>query len=130
MEYYIKQKIFSWNDRFTIKNNQGQDVYSVEGELFSWGKKLHVQDMSGNEVLYIEQRLWRFLPTYSLFIEDKEVAAVIKELTFLRPRYTIEGPSWNVEGSFWEHNYQIVEQGRAIADISKEWLSWGLCTEH
>ncbi|MEG0474849.1 MAG: LURP-one-related family protein [Carnobacterium sp.] len=125
MEYYIKQKIFSWNDRFTIKNNQGQDVYSVEGELFSWGKKLHVRDMSGHEVLYIEQRLWRFLPTYSLFIEDKEVAVVSKEFTFLRPRYTIEGPSWNVEGSFWEHNYQIVEQGRAIADISKEWLSWG-----
>ncbi|WP_313469057.1 LURP-one-related family protein, partial [Carnobacterium sp.] len=76
MDYYIKQKIFSWNDQFTIKDSHGQDVYSVEGEFFSWGKKLHVRDISGNEVLYIEQRLWRFLPTYSLYIKDKEMAIV------------------------------------------------------
>lgn len=125
MEYYIKQKVFSWNDQFTIKDSQGQDVYSVEGESFSWGKKLHVRDTSGNEVLYIEQRLWRFLPTYSLYIEDKEVATVSKEFTFFKPCYLIKGPSWQVEGSFWEHNYQIVEKGGVIADISKEWLTWG-----
>lgn len=125
MDYYIKQKIFSWNDQFTVKDNQGKDVFSIEGKLFSWGKKLYVYDMAGKEVLYIEQHLWRFLPTYSLYIEDKEVATVSKEFTFFKPRYTIEGPSWKVEGSFWEHDYQIVEQGRVIADISKEWLTWG-----
>ncbi|WP_313469050.1 LURP-one-related family protein, partial [Carnobacterium sp.] len=48
-----------------------------------------------------------------------------KEFAFLKPHYTIEGPSWQVEGSFWEHDYQIVEKGRVIADISKEWLTWG-----
>lgn len=125
MDYYIKQKIFSWNDQFTVKDNQGKDVFSIEGKLFSWGKKLYVYDMAGKEVLYIEQQLWRFLPTYSLYIENEEVAVVSKEFSFFKPRYMIDGPSWKVEGSFWEHDYQIVEQGRVIADISKEWLTWG-----
>lgn len=125
MDYYIKQKIFSWNDQFTVKDNQGKDVFLIEGKLFSWGKKLYVYDMAGKEVLYIEQQLWRFLPTYSLYIENEEVAVVSKEFSFFKPRYTIDGPSWKVEGSFWEHDYKIVEQGRVIADISKEWLTWG-----
>lgn len=53
------------------------------------------------------------------------MATVRKEFNFLKPRYTIDGPSWQVEGSFWEHDYQLVENRKAIADISKEWLTWG-----
>ncbi|WP_034552133.1 LURP-one-related/scramblase family protein [Carnobacterium funditum] len=125
MNYYIKQKIFSWSDKFTVKDSQGRDVYSVEGEFLSWVKKLHVRDMSGKEVLYIEQQLWKFLPTYSLYIDDKERAKVSKEFTFFKPRYTIEGPAWQVEGSIWEHDYQIMSNQKVMADISKEWLTWG-----
>jgi uncharacterized protein YxjI len=45
MKLYIKQKVFSWADRFTVKDENGADRYFVEGEMFSWGKKLHVYDM-------------------------------------------------------------------------------------
>ena len=37
MKLYIKQKVFSWADRFTVKDSSGNDRYFVEGELFSWG---------------------------------------------------------------------------------------------
>ena len=50
MKLYIKQKVFSWGDKFTVKDSNGEDRYYVEGEIFSWGKKLHVYDMRGNEV--------------------------------------------------------------------------------
>ena len=125
MKYYIKQKVFSWKDKFTVKNEQYQDAYSVEGEFLSWGKKLHVKDRNGKEVLYIEQKVFNFLPTYSLFIDNQEFAKVKKDFTFFKPRYTIEGPSWQVEGSIWEHDYQVRDNQKVIADISKEWLSWG-----
>ena len=45
MKLYIKQKVFSWGDKFTVKDVNGEDRYFVEGEIFSWGKKLHVYDM-------------------------------------------------------------------------------------
>ena len=51
MKLYIKQKVFSWGDKFTVKDVNGEDRYYVEGEIFSWGKKLHVYDMRGNEGL-------------------------------------------------------------------------------
>lgn len=125
MQYYIKQQIFSWNDRFTVKDHFGNDIYFVEGAFFSWGKKLSMSDSFGNEVLYIKQNIWNFLPNYSLFIGDEEIATVRKELSFFRPNYSIQGPNWDVDGSVWAHNYQILNNNELIATVSKEWFTWG-----
>ena len=32
MKLYMKQKVFSWADRFTIKDEYGADKYYVEGQ--------------------------------------------------------------------------------------------------
>ena len=106
MKLYIKQKVFSWRDRFTVKDETGADRYFVEGELFSWGKKLHVLDAAGNEAAFIQQKVWSFLPRYDVFALGQHIAQIKKEFTFLRPRYTIEGMNWDVEGDFWAHHYQ------------------------
>ena len=73
MRLCIKQKVFSWTDKFTVKDDQGQDKYYVEGEFLSWGKKLHVYDMNGSEVAFIKQKVWSFLPRYFVFINDMQV---------------------------------------------------------
>ena len=72
MKLYIKQKVFSWSDRFTVKDSYGADRYYVEGELFSWGKKLHVYDMAGNEVAFIQQKVFSFLPRYFVYVNGVE----------------------------------------------------------
>ena len=61
MKLYIKEKVFSWGDKFTVKDAYGEDKYIVEGEVFSWGKKLHVYDRSGREVAFIKQEVWRYI---------------------------------------------------------------------
>ena len=53
MKLYIKEKVFSWGDKFTVKDENGNDKYLVQGEVFSWGKKLHVYDSVGREVAFI-----------------------------------------------------------------------------
>ena len=58
---YMKQKIFSWKDRFTIKDQNDSDRYTVEGELISIGKKLHVYDMNNNEVAFVQQKVLTLL---------------------------------------------------------------------
>ena len=125
MKLYIKQKIFSWSDRFTVKDSSGNDRYFVEGELFSWGKKLHVYDMSGNEVAFIQQKVFSFLPRYFVYVNGSEVAEIVKEFTFFFPRYSIAGLGWDIEGSFMAHDYQITRNGQPIVIISKEWMTWG-----
>lgn len=124
MRLYVKQKVFSWLDRFSIKDEYEQDRYYVQGE-FSFGKKLHIYDRNNREVAFLQQKLWSFLPKFEVIINGRVVAEIIKEFTFLKPRYTINGPRWTVEGSFGEHDYCIHGKEGTLAEVHKAWLSWG-----
>ena len=129
MKLYIRQKVFSWGDKFTVMNDHGEDRYYVEGEIFSWGKKLHVYDLNGNEAAFIQQKVFSFLPRYFVYVEGEQVAGIVKEFTFLFPRYSIEGLGWDIEGRFMAHDYEITQGGRPIVTIHKEWMTWGDCYE-
>jgi uncharacterized protein YxjI len=125
MKLYIKQKVFSWGDKFTVKDESGRDRYYVEGEVFTFGKKLHVYDISGCEVAFIKQELWSWLPRFYVFCGDRQVAEIKKEFTFLLPKYSIDGLGWEIDGSFLAHDYVITRNGCPIVSISKEWMTWG-----
>ncbi|MBQ6831379.1 MAG: LURP-one-related family protein [Oscillospiraceae bacterium] len=125
MKLYIKQKVFSWGDKFTVKDETGRDKYTVEGEVFSWGKKLHVYDMTGTEVAFIKQEVWSWMPRFYVFCGNRQVAEIKKEFTFFFPKYSIVGLGWEIDGSFLAHEYQITQGGRQIVSISKEWMTWG-----
>ena len=129
MKLYIRQKVFSWGDKFTVMNDHGEDRYYVEGEIFSWGKKLHVYDLNGNEAAFIQQKIFSFLPRYFVYVDGEQVAEIVKEFTFLFPRYSIEGLGWDIEGRFMAHDYEITQGGRPIVTIHKEWMTWGDCYE-
>lgn len=125
MKLYIKERVFSWNDQFTVRDENGWDKYFVEGEFLSFGKKLHLLDIHGREMALIQQRLFTFLPRYSVSVGGREIAEICKEFTFFYQRYIIDGLGWEVEGSVWEHEYQIRKNGRLIVRITKEWFTWG-----
>ena len=121
MKLYIKQKIFSWNDKFSVYDANGEERYFVEGEFFSWGKKLHVYDQYNREVAFIKQALFTWMPCYHVYVSGTEVAQIRREFTFFRPRYRVDGLNWEVDGSFWEWDYEIVDaSGHLVASVSKE----------
>lgn len=125
MKLYIKQKVFSWNDSFTVKDEFEEDRYYVDGEIFTLGKKLHVTDRIGREAAFIKQKVWSFLPKFYVYINDVQIAEIIKEFTFFIPKYTAVGLGWDIEGSIMEHNYTVSRNGIPIATISKAWFTWG-----
>lgn len=129
MKLYIKQKIFSWNDKFSVYDVNGEERYFVEGEFFSWGKKLHVYDTLQREAAFIRQELLTFLPKFIVSIDGQDIAEIVKEFTFFKPRYRIDGLGWEIDGDFWDHDYEITKNGSTIVSISKEWFTWGDCYE-
>ena len=124
-QLYIRQKVFSWKDRFTVKDADGIDRYTAEGELWSVGKKLHVYNMAGEEIAYIHQKVWSFKPRFFIFINGIQTAEVVREFTLLRPRYTIHGLDWSCTGDVTGHNYEIWHGGDLIVRVHKVWFSWG-----
>ena len=125
MKLFIKQKVWSWKDKFTVLDESGDDRYAVEGEFFSFGKKLHVHDHNGDEVLYIEQELFHWMPCFKVYVGGQEMATVQQKFSWFRPKYEISGPDWTVEGSFWEHEYEVLSEDGCVVHISKELMTWG-----
>lgn len=126
MKMYMKQKVFSWGDKFNIYDAEGGELYAVWGEVFSLGKKLHVEDMYGRELAYIQQKLLTFLPKFFILRDEQQVAEVVKKFTFLRHKYEVKGLDWTAEGNFLTHEFQIKSNdGHVVADVSKKWFSWG-----
>jgi len=123
----MQQKVFSWTDRFRVWDEAGEDRYVVEGEFLVFGKRLHVKDTAGQEVALVERKLFSFLPRFFVYVGGEQVAEIVREFTFLHPRYTVQDLEWDVEGDFLAHNYTIAREEQQIATIHKEWLTWGDC---
>ena len=121
----MKQRVFSWNDRFEIYDEFGNVRYFVEGEVFSFGKKLHVMSADGYEVAFVREKILSFLPRYYIDRGGMPVAEVVREFSFFRPRYTINGLDWQIYGDFWDHEYEIQNGILPIVRVSKEWFTWG-----
>ena len=84
MRYVLKQKLLSWGDDFTIRNDRDERVFFVDGKAFSFGDKLSFQDTAGHELAFIRQKLLAWGPTYEIHRGGRLEAVVKKKLfTFL-----------------------------------------------
>ena len=125
MKFYMKQKVMSFVDKFTIYDEQENEAYWVEGDFFSFGKKLDLFDKDNNHKAHIHQKVLSFMPRYFVEINGQDVAEVVKQITLFKHKYYINGYDWEVTGDFWAHEYEIYRGDYTIATISKEWFSWG-----
>ena len=127
MRYLMRERILSWGDDFTIKDEAGREAFYVDGKVFSFGDKLSFRDRDGQEVALIDQKLLSFGPQYEIARGGTTVAVVKKHLfTLFRARFTVDVPGpddLEAKGNFLEHEYVFQRDGRDIARISKKWLS-------
>jgi len=127
MRYMMKQKFWSFGDDFHIKDQEGRDVFFIDGKAFSWGKKLSFQDMDGNELAFISQKMFSLKPRFEVFCGGKKFAEVIKEWSWFKSKFTLDVPGPNdytIAGSFWEHEYDFERGGESVAWVSKKYFSW------
>lgn len=127
MNLYIKQKIFSWKDKFFVYNENGEVVYQIEGELFSWGAKIHVYDNHERELFFIKQKLMCFLPEYEIYNQETLCARIKKEFTFFKPKMNVTSTygTFVLQGDFLSMDFQILCNNVLLGEIHKEWFTWG-----
>ena len=126
MRFIVRQRIFSFGDSFTIKDELGNDHFVVKGRVFTLGNKLRIYDMAGQELYYIEQKILRFLPEYNIYQSGRHMAMVKREFTFFKPRFNITSTLGNftIEGNFLGMYLSILRNGIPVAEISKRWFSF------
>lgn len=128
MRYVMKQKWLSLGKDFCIQDDQGQDIFFVDGRVLSLGDKLSFQDMQGNERAFISQRLLAWGPTYSIHVGGRLYATVSKKLfTLFRCRFEVDVPGpddLEAAGDFLDHEYTFSRHGSTVASVSKRWFTW------
>lgn len=125
MKLYMKQKVISWGDKFTVTDESGEVLYTVEGEVPSFGHKLHIYDHQHDEVAFIHQKLLSLLGRYFVTVNGQEAAEVVKEISIMHPKYSVKGPDWEAAGDVMGHNYEIKKGGETVAAVHWKWMSWG-----
>jgi uncharacterized protein YxjI len=128
MRYVMKEKLIALGEDFMIQDENGNDVFFVDGKAFSFGDKLVFKDMAGGELARIEQKLLAWGPTYEIYRDGRQVAVVKKSLfTLLRCKFTVDVPGpddLEAQGDFLDHEYTFTRGSGPVAHVSKRWLSW------
>jgi uncharacterized protein YxjI len=127
MRYVLRQKLLAWGNDFTIRDEDGNDVYFVDGKAISVGNKASFQDMAGNELAFISQKFLSLAPTYELYAGGALVAVVKKELfTFFHQVFTVDVPGPDdlvAEGDLMKHEYLFRRGDAPVAHVSKQWFT-------
>lgn len=126
MRYMLRQKMFSFGDKFAIKNEAGEDMFYVSGKVFTIGHKLSFQDMQERELAYIRQKMLTFMPRYEIERDGMEPVVLKKNFTFFRDAFAVTLPQNGellIQGSFTDFEYTFTRNDQQIAQASKRWFT-------
>jgi uncharacterized protein YxjI len=125
--YQMRQKLVSFGDDFWITDETGQKAFKVDGKVLRVRDTLKFKDLQGNTLCQIQERMLRVKD--AMAIEDgqgKKIAEIKKALiTPLRDRWTVKignGPDMDVQGNILDHEYEIRDGQRKVAQVSKKWF--------
>jgi uncharacterized protein YxjI len=125
--YKLQRKLFAIGEDFWIENDKGEAVFKVDGKALSVRKRFLLEDRDGAELLSVEAKLIAIQPTMKIERLGQLYATVTKALfTLLHQHYTIQvesGPTYEAEGDITNHEYQVRNNGDAVAQISRQWFS-------
>ena len=105
--FFLQRKLMTFADRYAIRDEQGEDVYTARGQWMSLGKKIRVTDRDGKEVGFLHRKLGTLRPQYLIEIPGLPEFTVVRELVFLRIQYSIHIMDWTVEGDVFHHDFSI-----------------------
>ena len=118
MILFMKEKDTAFKDRFFVKDEADNTIYTVEGKSFSLSKKLRILDKNDRELAVVQKKSFALTPKYSVLVENEEVAELSKETNlFNKSYYKVEGPNWTVDGDIWDKEYNIRRNMDVIAKI-------------
>jgi uncharacterized protein YxjI len=125
--YQMRQKLVSIGDDFYIKNEAGHNVFKVDGKVLRVRDLLVFEDLHGNKLCQIQERMLRIKDTMAIEDGDGNNIAEVKKalITPIRDRWTVKvrnGPDMDIQGNILDHEYEIKEGRRKIAQVSKKWF--------
>jgi uncharacterized protein YxjI len=127
MNLYLKQKIFSFKDKYNIYDENENLVYHVDSELFTIGGKFHLYNANQEEEFFIKKKITFMLAKYEIYKNEQLYATINQEFSFLKPKLRVDSNfgEFLIKGEFMSRNFEITNNGSYFGGIQKKWLTWG-----
>lgn len=123
---FIKQKVFSVGEKFTVFDELQQPRYFVRGSFMQIPKRFTVTTASDVPVAQITKTVFSFLPRFTVEMEGVGLVATIrKQFSFFTPKYSVDGAALSVSGDWWDMNFSVFRANHEVARIHRKLLSWG-----
>ncbi|MGM0165680.1 hypothetical protein IGI39_000622 [Enterococcus sp. AZ135] len=116
---YIKQKVFSIGEKFTVMDEEQQPRYFVKGSFMKIPKTFRIDDERGNEVSRITKKVISLLPKFFVEMNGKEAIEISKQLSLFKAKYSISAEDLTVDGNWWDMDFEVLQKGRKVAEINK-----------
>ena len=125
--YQMRQKLVSVGEDYWIEDDDGDRVLRVNGKALRMRNTLDLEDPDGRQVCRIQTRVLHIRD--SMAVEDPDggrLALVHKALISpLRERWKVDladDHEWTVKGNIVDHEYEIEDDDRKIAEVSRRWF--------
>ncbi len=123
---YVKQKVMTVTDEFTVLDEKKTPKYFVKGNLMG-KKKLSVfsDEKRKEEVAEIKEQHVFGDTVYEIHIHGKKVATMKAGKSKTKPEFKVTGLHWEIKGTLFDDNFKITKMFETIATIHKEKISLG-----
>jgi uncharacterized protein YxjI len=125
--YKMRQRLISIGEDFTIEDDHGNPVYTVDGKVLRVRETFVIEDMRGNEVATIREKMLTLHDSMSILRGGETIATIRKAwLTPFRDKFTIDlndGHDLIAQGDILDHEYAITRGGETVANVSKHWFA-------
>jgi uncharacterized protein YxjI len=127
LRFRMRQKLVSIGDDFWIEDESGARVFRVDGKALRLRDTLDLEDADGHRVCRIQTRVLHLRDSMAVEGPDGERLALVHKalISPLRERWKVDladDREWKVQGNVVDHEYEIEDDGRKIAEISKRWF--------
>ena len=136
-EFLIREKLFSMNERMEILDPHSQSVLGYfQSKFFTLPKKYWLMHPDEQPIIGIEKIMFSFMTKFNFFEAgphetlsmNRLLGTLEKKFSLFKPKYFFKAPNgsviYQIQGNFWERSFQVIEQGRIVAEISRKFWSW------
>ncbi|MGX6977660.1 LURP-one-related/scramblase family protein [Vagococcus elongatus] len=123
--FYIKQKVFSIGEKFTVKDASENICYRIQGSFFKVPKTFSIENVQGVEIATITKKILSLLPVFYVKIRGQEMIKIKKELSLFKSNYSLSAHGLTVKGDWWDMDFDIQKNRRKVGSVRKKWFSWG-----
>ena len=125
MNIYLKQKLFSIRDKFSVYDENENPLYNVVGKIMTVHNEHSIIDNNGQEVAKVHKKILSLMPKFYIERPLGREYELKGKLAIGHEVYVIDELDWKLKGKFLEHDYTITKDDEEIASVHQKWLSWG-----